>query len=144
MGASTRTPAQVRDQIRTAFGAAWTAAGEDLGIVAWDNLDFDPSGLDAYVFASFAHSSGTIASLGAGSTVYNRRVAIFSAQINVRHNTGQARADELAEIVLDFLESLRIQGIRIRDVGMAELGRVVNFFSINVSAVVDYDSIRTV
>lgn len=143
MGASTRTPAQARDAIRTAFGAAWTAAGEDLGIVAWDNLDFDPSGLPAYVFASFAHASGTIAALGAGSKTYQRRNAIFSAQIFVRHNTGQARADELAEIILEFVESARIQGIRIRDPGMTEVGRTVQFFQVNVTAVIEYDSIRT-
>ena len=29
MGASSRTPAQFRDAVRTSFGAHWTAAGED-------------------------------------------------------------------------------------------------------------------
>ena len=120
MGATTRSPAQFRDTFRTAFGAHWTAAGENLSIVAWDNLDFDPANLDAYVFASLAHSTGELASLGAGNTVQVRRVAIFAAQAFVRHNTGQVRADALAEILLDFIESTQITGIRFRDQSMTE------------------------
>ncbi len=46
MGASTRTPSQFRDAIRTAFGAHWTAAGEDLEIVAWDNVQFSTDNRD--------------------------------------------------------------------------------------------------
>lgn len=144
MGASTRTPAEFRDDFRTAFGAHWTAAGENLSIVAWDNLDFDPANLDDYVFASLAHSTGELASLGAGNTVQVRRVAIFAAQAFVRHNTGQARADTLAEILLDFVESTHLTGIRFRDQSMIEAGRIQQWFQVNVNALVEYDSFRTV
>ena len=144
MGASTRTPAEFRDDFRTAFGAHWTAAGENLSIVAWDNLDFDPANLDDYVFASLAHSTGELASLGAGNTVQVRRVAIFAAQAFVRHNTGQARADTLAEILLDFVESTQLTGIRFRDQSMIEAGRIQQWFQVNVNALVEYDSFRTV
>lgn len=143
MGASTRTPAQFRDTIRTAFGAHWTAAGEDLAIVAWNNLSFNPAALDNYVFLDLAHSTGTLASLGTGTEVQVRRTAIFAAQLFVKHNTGQSRADDLAEIVLDFLESAKLTGIRIREVSMTEAGRVNDFFQVNVSAQIDYDSYRT-
>lgn len=144
MGASTRTPAQFRDDVRTAFGAHWTAAGEDLAIVAWDNVYFDPENLDAYVFAGLAHASGEFASLGAGNSIQVRREAIFAAQIFVRHNTGQDRADELAEIVLDFLESTHLTGIRFRDIGLTEAGRVNQWFQVNANAQVEYDSFRSV
>ena len=144
MGATTRSPAQFRDTFRTAFGAHWTAAGEELSIVAWDNLDFDPENLDAYVFASLAHSTGELASLGAGNTVQVRRVAIFAAQAFVRHNTGQVRADALAEILLDFIESTQITGIRFRDQSMTEAGRLQQWFQVNVTAQIEYDSFRTV
>ena len=144
MGASTRTPAEFRDTVRTAFGAVWTAAGEDLAIVAWDNVSFNPRNLQAYVFAGLAHSTGELASLGTGSEVQVRRVAIFAAQIFVRHNTGQQRADSLAEIILDFLESTHLQGIRIRDISMTEAGRVNQWFQVNVNAQIEYDSFRTV
>lgn len=144
MGASTRTPAQFRDIVRTAFGAHWTGAGESLDIVAWDNLDFDPGELEAYVFLDLAHASGTFAALGAGSTAQLRRTAIFAGQIFVRHNTGQARADDLAEIILDFLESTHLTGIRILEPGMTEAGRVNQFFQVNVNAQIEYDSFRTV
>ena len=46
MGASTRTPAQFRETMRTAFGAVWTAAGEDLATIAWNNLSFNPAALN--------------------------------------------------------------------------------------------------
>ncbi len=144
MGASTRTPAQFRDAIRIAFGAAWTAAGEDLAIVAWDNLSFNPRNSEAYVLASLSHSSGSLASLGAGSTIQVRRIAVFAGQIFVRHNTGQERADQLAEIILDFLESTKITGIRFREQGMTEAGRVQQWFQVNVNAQVEYDSFRSV
>ncbi len=144
MGASTRTPAQFRDAVRIAFGAAWTAAGENLEIVAWDNLSFNPRNTEAYVLASLSHSSGTLASLGAGSTIQVRRVAVFAGQIFVRHNTGQARADQLAEIILDFIESTKITGIRFRDQSMTEAGRVQQWFQVNVNAQVEYDSFRSV
>jgi len=144
MGASTRTPAQVREAILTAFSTVWTTAGEDLATIAWDNLDFDPQGLENYVFVSFAHSTGTVAALGAGASTYNRRTAIFAAQIFVRHNTGQSRAEALAEIVLDFVESARIQGIRFREPTMTSVGRGAEWFQVNVNAVVEYDTIRTV
>lgn len=144
MGASTRTPAQFRDAVRTAFGAHWTGAGETFSNVAWDNLDFDPSELDDYVFVSLAHAAGELASLGAGSTIQVRRTTVFAAQIFVRHNTGQTRADELAEIILDFLESAKITGIRFRDIGLTEAGRVQEWFQLNVNAQVDYDSFRSV
>ena len=143
MGASTRTPAQFRDTIRTAFGAAWTAAGEDLAIVAWNNLSFNPATLDSYVFLDLAHSTGTLASLGTGTEIQVRRTAIFAAQLFVKHNTGQSRADDLAEIVLDFLESAKLTGIRIREISMTEAGRVNDFFQVNVSAQIDYDSYRS-
>ena len=144
MGASTRTPAQFRDTFRTAFGAAWTAAGEDLAIVAWDNVAFNPENLDAYVFAGLAHAAGELASLGTGNQVQVRRQVVFAAQIFVRHNTGQARADALGEIVLDFLESAHLTGIRFRNIGMTESGRLNQWFQVNVHAEVEYDSFRTV
>jgi hypothetical protein len=144
MGASTRTPSQFRDAVRTAFGAHWTGAGEDLDIVAWDNVSFNPRNLQAYVFAGLAHASGELASLGTGSEVQVRRTAIFAAQIFVRHNTGQQRADDLSEIILDFLESAHLQGIRIRDIGVTEAGRINQWFQVNVNAQIDYDSFRTV
>lgn len=144
MGASTRTPAQARSAIRDAFAAHWTGAGESLDIVAWDNLSFNPRNLQAYVFASFAHATGEYASLGAGATIQVRRQAIFAAQIFVRHNTGQARADELAEIVLDFLESAQLTGIRFRDIGLTEAGRINQWFQVNANCQVEYDSFRSV
>jgi len=144
MGASTRTPAEFRDAVRTAFGAHWTAAGEDLAIVAWDNVSFNPRNLQAYVFASIAHATGELASLGTGTEVQVRRTAIFAAQIFVRHNTGQQRADDLSEIILDFLESTHLQGIRIRDIGLTEAGRVQQWFQVNANAQIEYDSFRTV
>ncbi len=144
MGASTRTPAEFRDTVRTAFGTHWTAAGEELKIVAWDNLFFNPRNLEAYVFAGLAHATGELASLGAGNTVQVRRVATFAAQVFVRHNTGQARADTLAEILLDFVESTHLTGIRFRDQSMIEAGRVQQWFQVNVNALVEYDSFRSV
>lgn len=144
MGASTRTPAQMRDAVRSAFGTHWTGAGEDLAIVAWDNLFFNPRNLQAYVFASIAHSSGTLASLGAGNTIQVRRVAIFAAQVFVRHNTGQSRADEIAEILLDFVESTHLTGIRFREQGLTEAGRVQQWFQVNVNSQIEYDSFRSV
>ena len=137
MGASTRTPAQFRDTVRTAFGLHWTGAGEDLAIVAWDNVSFNPRNSEAYVFASLAHATGTLASLGAGSTIQTRRIAVFAGQIFVRHNT-------LAEIILDFLESMKITGIRVRDPGVTEAGRVQQWFQVNVNAQLEYDSFRSV
>jgi hypothetical protein len=144
VGASTRTPAQFRDALRTAFGAHWTAAGEDLAIVAWDNLDFDPTDLDAYVFLGVAHASGSQASLGTGVDIQVRREVILAAQVFVRHNTGQQRADALAEILLDFMESTKITGIRFRDMGMTEAGRIQQWFQVNVNAQIQYDSYRSV
>ena len=91
-----------------------------------------------------AHSTGTFASLGTGASIQVRRVAIFAAQIFVRINTGQARADDLAEIVLDFLESARLTGIRIREIGVTEAGRVGQYFQVNVNAQIEYDSFRSV
>ena len=144
MGASTRTPAEFRDVVRTAFGAAWVAAGEDLEIVAWDNVFFNPRNTKAYVSLGLSHSSGTLASLGAGSTIQVRRLAVFAGQVFVRHNTGQARADQLAEILLDFVESAKITGIRFRNQGLTEAGRVQQWFQVNVNAQVEYDSFRSV
>lgn len=144
MGASTRTPAQFRDAVRTAFGTHWTAAGEDLANVAWDNVDFSTTNRDDYVILSLAHATGSQASLGTGTDIQVRRSVIFAGQIFVRHNTGQQRADELAEIILDFLESTKIQGIRFRDMGLTEAGRVREWFQVNANAQIDYDSYRTV
>ena len=144
MGMSTRTPAQFRDAVRTAFGAVWTGQGESLDIIAWQNLDFDPLNLDAYLFVDLAHATGELASLGTGNEVQVRRVAIFAAQIFVRHNTGQDRADALSEIVLNFLESAHITGIRFRDIGITEAGRVNQWYQCNVHAQVEYDSYRSV
>ena len=144
MGASSRTPAQFRDTFRTAFADAWTAAGQDLAIVAWDNIQFDPKNLDAYVFANLAHAAGDLVSLGGEFQVQVRRNVIFAAQIFVRHNKGQALSDQLSEVVLDFLESSHLTGIRIRNPSLIEAGRVNQWFQVNASAQIDYDSFRTV
>lgn len=144
MGASTRTPAQFRDAVRSAFSIHWTNAGEDLAIVAWNNLDFDPENKDAYVVFGLAHAGGSQASLGTGVDIQIRRETILAAQIFVRHNTGQARADTLAEIILDFVESTKITGIRFRDQGLTEAGRSNQWFEVVVSALLDYDSFRNV
>ncbi len=144
MGASTRTPAEFRDTFRTAFGAHWTTAGESLDIVAWDNVSFNPRNVQAYVSAGLAHATGDLASLGAGASVQVRRVVVFAAQVFVRFNTGQAEADRLAEILLDFCESTHLTGIRIRNTGLTEIGRVNQWFQVNVNAQVEYDSFRTV
>ena len=144
MGASTRTPAEFRDTVRTAFGDHWTAAGEELKIVAWDNLDFNPENRDAYVIFGLAHASGSQASLGTGTDIQIRRSVVLAAQIFVRHNTGQARADALAEIILDFVESVKIAGIRFRDQGQVDAGRSNQWFEVVVTAQLDYDSFRNV
>lgn len=144
MGASTKTPAQFRDAVHTAFGLHWTAAGEGLEIVAWDNVAFNPENRDDYVSLGLAHASGSQVSLGTGVDIQVRRVAIFAAQVFVRHNTGQARADILAEILLDFLESTKIAGIRFRDMGMTEAGRLQQWWQVNVNAQIEYDSFRSV
>ena len=144
MGASTRTPAQFRDAVRTAFGTHWTNAGEDLAIVAWDNVQFNPENDDVMVIFGLAHVSGTQASLGTGTDIQIRRSVILAAQILVRHNTGQAEADRLAEIILDFCESVKIAGIRFRDMGLTEAGRSNQWFEVVVNAQIDYDSFRNV
>ena len=144
MGASTRTPAQFRDAVQTAFGAHWTAAGEDLAIVAWDNLDFDTSNLEAYVEIDLAHAAGGQVSLGTGVDIQVRREAILAAEVSVRHNTGRQRADEIGEIILDFMESAKIAGIRFRDMGMTDAGRVQQWFKVNVNTQLQYDSYRSV
>lgn len=144
MGASTRTPAQFRDDLRTAFSTAWTTAGEDLAIVAWDNLDFDSKNLDAYVFFGLAHVTGSQASLGTGTEIQIRRNVVAAAQVFVKHNTGQAEADRLAEILLDFFESTKIAGIRFRDMGLTEAGRSNQWFEVVVNCQIDYDSFRNV
>ena len=144
MGASTRTPAQFRDAVRTAFGTHWTAAGEDLAIVAWDNVAFDPTNNDVMVVFGLAHATGSQASLGTGVDIQMRRSVILAAQIFVRHNTGQAEADRLAEIILDFCESVKIAGIRFRDMGYTEAGRSNQWFEVVVNAQIDYDSFRNV
>lgn len=144
MGASTRTPAQFRDAVRSAFSTHWTNAGESLEIVAWDNLDFDTKNDDAYVFFGLAHVSGEQASLGTGVDIQMRRQTILAAQIFVRHNTGQARADALSEIILDFCESVKIPGIRFRDMGITEAGRSNQWFEVVVNCQISYDSFRNV
>lgn len=144
MGASTRTPAQFRDAVRTAFGAHWTAAGEDLEIVAWDNLSFSTDNRDAYVVFGLAHTIGSHASLGTGTDIQVRREVVLAAQVFVRHNTGQAEADRLGEIILDFVESAKITGIRFRDMGLTEAGRSNEWFEVVVNAQLEYDSFRTV
>lgn len=144
MGASTRTPAQFRDAIRSAFSTHWTTAGEDLAIVAWDNLDFNTENLDAYVYFGLAHVTGSQASLGTGTDIQIRRNVVLAAQIFVRHNTGQAEADRLAEIILDFVESTKLTGIRFRDMGVTEAGRGLQWFEVVVNAQIDYDSFRNV
>ena len=143
MGVSTRPPATFRDVVRTAFGAHWTAAGESLDAVAWNNVGFNPKNLDEYVFLNVAHASGTIASLGTGVDIQTRRTVVFAAQIFVKHNTGQARADALAEIVLDFMESAKLTGIRFRDPGLTEVGRVNEWFQVNANCTIEYDSYRS-
>ena len=144
MGASTRTPAQFRDALRSAFSTHWTTAGEDLAIVAWDNLDFNPENRDAYVIFGLAHATGTQASLGTGVDIQIRREVILAAQIFVRHNTGQAEADRLGEIILDFVESTKIAGIRFREQGFTEAGRSNQWFEVVVNCLIDYDSFRNV
>ncbi len=144
MGASTRTPAQFRDAVRTAFATHWTAAGEDLAVVAWNNLDFNPENRDVFVIFGLAHVSGSQASLGTGVDIQIRRETTLAAQIFVRHNTGQAEADRLGEIVLDFVESTKIAGIRFRDQGLTEAGRSDQWFEVVVSSLVEYDSFRNV
>ena len=144
MPASTRSPAQFRDTLRTAFGAHWTAAGEDLAIVAWNNVNFTTDNLDAYVIFGLAHASGSQVSLGTGTDIQVRREVVLAAQVRVRHNTGQDEADRLAEILLDFCESTKIAGIRFRDMGLTEAGRTNEWFEVVVNAQLSYDSFRTV
>jgi len=144
VGASTRTPAQFRDAVRSAFSTHWTNAGEDLAIVGWDNLDFDPENQDAYVFFGLAHATGSQASLGTGTDIQIRRIVVAAAQIFVRKNTGQAEADRLAEIILDFFESSKIAGIRFNDQGLTEAGRSNQWFEIVVNCQISYDSFRNV
>ncbi len=144
MGASSRTPAQLDDTFQTAFLAAWVAAGQDAAIVAWENLGFDPANLEAYVIADLKHAVGDIASLGTGTQIQMRRDVIFAAQIFVRHNKGRGLSNQLAEICLDFLESTHLTGIRIISPGLAEAGRVNQWYQVNANAIVQYDSYRTV
>lgn len=144
MGTSTRTPSQFREAVRTAFGTHWTAAGESFAIVAWNNVDFDTKNLDAYVLFGLAHAAGSQVSLGTGTDIQVRREAVMAAQVRVRHNTGQAEADRLAEIILDFVESAKIAGIRFRDMGLTEAGRTNEWFEVVVNAQIEYDSFRNV
>lgn len=144
MGASSRTPAQFRDAVLTAFSDSWVAAGQSLDIVGWDNLAFESTNLDAYVSLGLSHAVGDFASLGTGTQIQVRRQAVFAGQLFVRHNKGQALSDELSEIILNFLESTHLTGIRFRNISMVEAGRVNEWFQVNINSLIDYDSFRTV
>ena len=50
----------------------------------------------------------------------------------------------LGEIILDFVESAKITGIRFRDMGLTEAGRSNEWFEVVVNAQLEYDSFRTV
>lgn len=144
MGASSRTPAEFRDTVLSAFADAWVAAGESLDDLAWDNLSFETDNKDSYVYVSLAPAAGEVASLGTGNQVQMRRSSNFVANVNVRHNKGMALADTLAEKVIDFLESAKLTGIRFRNQGLVQTGRFGEWFQVNVTAEIDYDSFRTV
>jgi len=144
MGTETRTASQARDAILEAFAASWQSNGESLDIVLWGNIGEDPKSLDEYALATVTHATGDIAALGAGPEVMVRRQAVFACEIAVRHGSGKGRCLELAEKALDFVESARIAGIRLRNPGLVENGRLGDRYRSNVTAQIEYDSYRTV
>lgn len=139
--ATTRSIAQAREALHAAFTAFYIAAGEDVTAVGFDNLPQDIKGRDEFVKFQMLHVSGQLAALGL--TCYRRRVQAVAA-VWVREGTGRARSDELAELCIEFFETLRLEGFSlVAGPQMLDVAISNGYLQVNVSATYDYETSRT-
>lgn len=142
---SSKTPRAARTELYADFWTFWQASAaaldEDGNVVRvmWDNIDAKTDGSE-FVFLQFQHIGGTIAALG--NEKY-RRDGIFVANIWTPEGKGQKRSDELAEAVLEYVETFNLAGWLIRDPGFIDVGVFDGYYQSNVSATLEYDALRT-
>lgn len=137
---TSKTPGQARTQIKTSFNAA-IAASSIAGIgIAWGNKFYARDGKE-YLRFSAQHLPGQLAALG---NQFYRRPLLVSVDIFVPEGEGEARTDTIMEVVLGWVETLNLAGFRVRDpVGPNDVGVFDGFNQSNVSAQMEYDSLRT-
>jgi len=137
--ATSRTPREARELIYQSFLTYWLSTSQSEVSLVWDNIDFKTQGTE-FVHVSSAHVSGTIGALG--NELY-RRTMILTINIWTPEGAGQRRSDELAEVVLAWVETLDIPGFRPRDPGFNEIGVFSGYYQSSVIVTLEYDALRT-
>ena len=137
---STATPRQVRTAIQEDFKTHWDATEASPAPVVYDNKHFPTDGSE-YVHFNVSHAGGTIPVLG---NKHYRRNGLIILNIFVPEAEGQARADQLAEFALAWIETFEVLNVRIRDPGMNDIGSFGAYWQANMSAAFEYDEIRDI
>ena len=138
---SSKTKRQARTELYAAFKTHYDASGlSPLLPIAWNNVPFKQTGVE-YIRVTFAHASGTIAALG--NEKY-RRIGILTINVwTPEGDDGDERNDEIAEVVMDFLETFDLAGWRIRDPGPVDTGVADAYNQSAAIATLEYDTLRT-
>jgi len=137
--ATSRTPREAREAIYQSFFTYWSGTPQSEVSLVWDNIDFKMQGTE-FIHVSSAHVSGTIGALG--NEKY-RRTMILTINIWTPEGSGQKRSDELAEVILAWVETFNVAGFRIRDPGFNEIGVFSGYYQSSVIATLEYDALRT-
>ena len=113
--------------------------------VAWPNVQFDLTSKadNGWVKVDIQHLPESGGAANVSGDMY-RREAFFTVQIFTRTGTGRGRADELAEAVLNWLEtSAQDLNVWFRNQSLNEVGIEGAFYQVNCTALMTYDVIRS-
>lgn len=104
------TLATVAGDIRQQFETAWQAGPNTK--IAWDNVEFDPTGETEWVRVALLPGDAFPAAIGPSAPERNAGVVVV--QVFTERGTGAGRADELAEEVKKVFRGAPLAGVRFR------------------------------
>lgn len=140
------TPEQARDDILTAFAAAWASKtpavnGGAVPPVKYDQVaSSEPPQDTPWARVTVMHATGTQRSMGTvGSRLFSR-TGVVTVQVFVPGGQGLALADRLGKIALDAFEGQHTPGdVWFRDATLREVGPDGPWWQTNVVATFAYD-----
>jgi hypothetical protein len=117
----------IHDGIIAAFNTDWSDT-----VVAWPNLQFDPTGQTEFVRISVIMADSDRKSMG-GSTNVFRQFGLVLIEIYTDRNGGARRSVELADLAIIFIHGLALTDVTFEAPNTEHIGIIESWFQKNVS-----------
>jgi len=133
---------EAQDLIFAALRDAWVGSGETISRVAWPDRKFKPPSAANWMRVEYDIISGNQSGFGTSNKKF-RRDGLLSIQLFTPLSGGSTSPTNLAKIVADAFEGVRLGGIWFRTIsGPTPVGQSGGFRQTNIAVAFEYDEVK--